>query len=150
MRRISEAREPERFFKYYIVQTCNEAAVNVPERFLEIEYLSKMLSGFIRPEEYFQDSGDLVRIIDVLKEEVEKISVDLDAYRKAADKILFYQSFYPEAFKRRLMDIKFYSQAARTFYRVVGNYKIPVCGKISMEYSLWQFILRRTKQKYFF
>ncbi len=150
MRAVSEVREPERFFKYYIVRTCQEAEVNVPERFLQIEYLSKMLAGFIEPRKYFQDSGDLIRIIDVLKEEVEKVEIDLDAYRKAADKILFYQSFFPEAFRRRLLDINFYSNAARSFYRIVGNYKIPVCGMISMEYSLWSFILRTTKKRYFF
>jgi len=150
MKTVSEAKEPEKFFKYYIVQTCHEASVNVPERFLQIEYLSKMLAGFIKPEEYFHESADLVRIIDILKQEIEKIEIDIDAYRKAADKILFYQSFYPEAFKRRLLDIKFYAQAAKAFYRIVGNYRIPVCGMISMEYSLWHFILRKTKQRYFF
>jgi|Deesub1362B_J571_1020462.scaffolds.fasta_scaffold00061_45 hypothetical protein len=150
MRAVTEGRKPEGFFKYYIVKACQEAEVNVPKRFLQIEYLSKMLAGFIEPHKYFNDSGDLVRIIDVLKEEVERVEIDIDAYRKAADKILFYQSFFPEAFKRRLLDIKFYSRAAKAFYRIVGNYKIPVCGMISMEYSLWSFILRTTKQRYLF
>ena len=69
---------------------------------------------------------------------------------KAADKILFYQSFFPEAFKKRMLNIKFYSNTAKAFYKIVGNYKIPVCGMISMEYSLWNFILRTIKQRYLF
>ncbi len=150
MMRVAEGIEPERFFKYYLLKVCNEARVDAHERFLQIEYLSKMLSRFVDPERYFDDPGDLVRIIDVLKEEVEKIEISLDAYKKAADKILFYQSFYPEAFKKRLLDIKFYSKAAQMFYRIVGSYKIPVCGLISQEYSLWRFVLRSARQRYLF
>ncbi len=150
MKQVTERIDPERFFRYYIVKVCEEASVDTREKFLQIEYLSKMLTGFIEPEKYFDDSGDLVRVIDVLKEEAEKTEISINAYKKAADKILFYQSFCPEAFKRRLLSLSFYSGAAKMFYRIVGNYRIPVCGLISMEYSLWNFILRSTHQRYFF
>ncbi|RMG71064.1 MAG: hypothetical protein D6710_06510 [Nitrospirae bacterium] len=150
MRRIAQDIEPDRFFQYYLVKVCSDTDVNHSERFLQIEYLSKMLSNFIDPERSMNEPADLVRIIDVLKEQVERVEVSLDAYQHAADKILFYQSFYPEAFKRRLLDLKFYSKAARAFYRIVGNYRTPVCGLISREYSLWSFVLRAAREKYWF
>ncbi len=150
MRLVSERVEPERFFKYYVVKVCDEARVDVREKFLQIDYLSKMLSRFVDPERHFGDPGHLVRVIDVLEEELEKTEVSIDAYRKAADKILFYQSFFPEAFKRRFLDQGFYSKAAKMFYRIVGNYRIPVCSLLSTEYSLWNFILKSTRQKYLF
>ncbi|GMT47036.1 MAG: hypothetical protein IEMM0007_0602 [bacterium] len=150
MKQVTERIDPERFFRYYIVKVCEEASIDTREKFLQIEYLSKMLTGFVDPEKYLDDSGDLVRVIDVLKEEAEKTQVSINAYKKAAVKILFYQSFCPEAFKRRLLSLSFYSGAAKMFYRIVGNYRIPVCGLISTEYSLWNFILRSTHQRYFF
>jgi len=150
MKQVTERIDPERFFRYYIVKVCEEASIDTREKFLQIEYLSKMLTGFVDPEKYLDDSGDLVRVIDVLKEEAEKTQVSINAYKKAADKILFYQSFCPEAFKRRFLSLSFYSGAAKMFYRIVGNYRIPVCGLISTEYSLWNFILRSTHQRYFF
>lgn len=150
MRVVAEKVEPEKFFKYYILKVCDENNLKEEERFLQVEYLSKMLSGFVDPEKHYQDSGDIVRVIDVLKKELEKVEISLEAYREAADKILFYQSFYPEAFRRRMMSHRFYAQAAKTFYRIVGNYKIPVCGVLSREYGLWKFILRSTREKYFF
>jgi hypothetical protein len=150
MRMVSEGIDTEKFFKYYLIKTCDESSVDLRERFLQIEYLSKLLTRFVEPEKHYEDSGELIRIIDVLKEEVEKTEISIEAYKIAADKILFYQSFFPEAFKKRLLDIKFYSDAARTFYRIVGHYKIPVCGLISQEYSLWNFILKSTKMRYLF
>ncbi len=150
MRQVGERMDPEKFFKYHIVKICDEAQVDAREKFLQIEYLSKMLSRFVEPEKHFPDAGDLVRVIDVLKEEVERTEISIDAYKDAADKILFYQSFYPEAFKKRLLSLRFYASAAKTFYRIVGNYRVPVCGLISMEYSLWNFILRSTQHRYFF
>ncbi|NOX20309.1 MAG: hypothetical protein GXO99_03475 [Nitrospirae bacterium] len=150
LKRISEDVEPKKFFQYYIVKVCDDTSVDHMEKFLQIEYLSKMLSRFVNPQKSMNEPADLVRIIDVLKKEVEQVEVSLDAYQRAADKILFYQSFYPEAFKKRMLDIKFYSQAAKAFYRIVGNYKTPVCGLISREYSLWSFILRAARDKYWF
>ncbi len=150
MRPITEGIEPKRFFQYYIVKVCSDTDVDHQEKFLQIEYLSKMLSNFVDPERTMKEPVDLVRIIDVLKREVEKTEVSLDAYQYAADKILFFQSFYPEAFKKRLLDIRFYAKAARAFYRIVGNYKAPVCGLISREYSLWSFVLRAARDKYWF
>ncbi|HHN64998.1 MAG TPA: hypothetical protein ENK09_06520 [Nitrospirae bacterium] len=150
MRMVSQGIDTEKFFRYYLVKTCDESRVDLRERFLQIEYLSKLLSRFVEPKKHYEDEGELVRIIDLLKEEVEKAEVSIEAYKTAADKILFYQSFFPEAFKRRLLDIKFYADAARAFYRIVGHYRFPVCGLISQEYSLWNFILKSTRIRYLF
>jgi hypothetical protein len=150
MRVVSEGIEPERFFRHYILKICDESKVDPKENFLQIEYLSRMLSGFVDPEKHYQDSGDIVRVIDVLKKELESVEISIESYRSAADKILFYQSFYPEAFRKRMMSHRFYSHAARSFYRIVGAYKIPVCGMLSEEYSFWTFVLKSMKRRYLF
>ncbi len=150
MRVVSEGIEPERFFRHYILKVCDESKVDPKENFLQIEYLSRMLSGFVDPEKHYQDSGDIVRVIDVLKKELESVEISIESYRSAADKILFYQSFYPEAFRKRMMSHRFYSHAARSFYRIVGAYKIPVCGMLSEEYSFWTFVLKSIKRRYLF
>ena len=103
MKWITEEKDPKTFFKYYLVKVCNEASVNIAEKFLQIEYLSKMLTKFVEPKKYFNDSADMVRIIDILKEEVDKIEISIDAYRKAADKILFYQSFFQKLLKKECL-----------------------------------------------
>jgi len=155
MRVVSEGIEPKRFFRHYILKVCDESRVDPRENFLQIEYLSRMLSGFVDPEKHYQDSGDIVRVIDILKKELESVKISIDSYRidaikNAADKILFYQSFYPEAFRKRMMSHRFYSHAARSFYRIVGAYKMPVCGMLSEEYSFWTFVLKSMKRRYFF
>lgn len=147
---VAEKTDMVGFFKYHIFKVCDQAKVDIKEKFLQIEYLSHMLTRFVEPRKQFGDSGDLVRIIDVLQEEMEKADVSIDSYKKAADKILFYQSFYPEVFKRRVLSLNFYSKAATAFYRIVGSYGVPACALISNEYNLWNFVLRSTRQRYFF
>jgi len=53
MKQVTERIDPERFFRYYIVKVCEEASVDTREKFLQIEYLSKMLTGFVDPKKYF-------------------------------------------------------------------------------------------------
>lgn len=150
MELVAERTDMVIFFKYHIHKVCDEAKLDIKEKFLQIEYLSKMLAKFVEPNKHFNDAGELVRIVDVLQEEVDKADYSLDSYKRAADKILYYQSFYPEAFKRRLMTINFYSKAATMFYGIVGKCGVPACTLIAMEYSLWNFVLKSTRQRYFF
>lgn len=150
MELVAERTDMVIFFKYYIHKVCDEAKMDMKEKFLQIEYLSKMLAKFVEPRKHFNDAGDLIRIVDVLQEEVAKADVSLDSYKKAADKILFYQSFYPEAFKRRLVGINFYSKTATMFYGIVGKCGVPACALIATEYSTWNFVLRSARQRYFF
>lgn len=150
MELVAERTDMVAFFKYHIHKVCDEAKMDIKDKFLQIEYLSKMLAKFVEPQKHFNDSGDLVRIVDVLQEEVNRVDFSLDSYKKAADKILFYQSFYPEAFKRRLTSLNFYSKAAAMFYDVVGKCGVPACALISTEYSTWNFVLRSARQRYFF
>lgn len=141
---------PVAFFKKYIHRVCKEADINVFEKFLQIDYLSKMLSEYVDPERYFGDKGELIRLIDSLKSEAETTHEAIEGYKKTADRILFYHSFFPEAFGRRLVNAKFYAKAARMFYGIVGLYKIPVCSHLSEEYSLWNFVLKTAKLRYMF
>ena len=150
MELVAERTDVESFFRYNIHRVCEEAKLDIREKFLQIEYLSRMLAKFVEPRKHFNDAGDLVRIVDVLQDEVNKADYSLDSYKKAADKILYYQSFYPEAFKRRLTNINFYSKAATMFYGIVGKCGVPACTLIATEYSLWNFVLKSTRQRYFF
>jgi len=144
------AESPASFFKKYILRVCREARISEFDKHLQIDYLAGMLSDHVDPEKTFGDRGDLVSVLDTLKAQVESPGETLSGYRKAADRILFYHSFFPEAFRRRLVSIRFYAEAAKTFYRVVGNYGISVCGLISEEYSLWRFVLRTARMRYMF
>ena len=142
--------KPGAFFKKYILRVCGEANVNAVEKFLQIDYLSEMLSEFVDPEKHFGDRGELVRLIDAFKLETETHQESLQNYKKAADRILFYHSFFPEFFHKRLASVRFYARAARMFYRVVGYYGMPVCGRIGEEYSLWNFVLKTARLRYMF
>lgn len=141
---------PRPFFKHSIIRVCQEEHINSMEKFLQIDYLSKMLSEYVDTERFLGDSGDLVRLIDVLKREVESNHNTLGSYQKTADRILFYHSFFPETFRKRLVNVKFYAKAARIFYRLVSSYHAPVCGYLSQEYSLWNCVLRTVKARYMF
>lgn len=141
---------PVAFFKRSILRVCEEAHINSMAKHLQIDYLSLMLSDYVDAEKSLGDSGDLFRIIDVLKREADMPHGTIERYRKTADRILFYHSFFPEAFRRRIMNVKFYAAAARMFYRLAGSYSTPVCGHLSQEYSLWNFVLRTAKTRYMF
>jgi hypothetical protein len=149
MKYIAET-NPLIFFKEYLSKVAREAGINTLEKFLQIDYLSQMLSGYVDSETMHGDSGDLIRLIDILKTDTESPHKTIEGYKKVADRILFYHSFFPEAFRKRLLNVEFYAKSARMFYRLVGIYQIPVCGYISEEYSLWNFVLNTARGRFLF
>lgn len=141
---------PAIFFKRYILRICDEADVDTIGKFLQIDYLSRMLSAYVDPERHFGDKGELIYLIDSLKGGTDLRHETIEGYKKAADRILFYHSFFPEAFKARLVNVKFYAKAAKSLYQIVGRFNMPVCSLLSEEYALWNSVLRTAKMKYMF
>lgn len=136
------------FFQEKIRRVCGREGVDADSRFLELEYLSDVLTRHVNPARAYRDGGALDRVVDLLVREIEAVLSELDAYQAAADKILFYQGIFPEVFRRKRMNINFYAAVGRRFYGVVGAHReSPLFRRLADDYPTWRFILSGVREE---